>query len=92
MCIEEQQMVAELVEGMEEVLLDDSKPERTTKISILASLLVRQALMTFLRENKDVFAWCHEDMPGINPSIIVHRLNMSPSFSPICQKKCVFAQ
>ena len=92
MCIEEQRMVAELVEGMEEVLLDDSKPERTTKISILASLLVRQALMTFLRENKDVFAWCHEDMPGINPSIIVHRLNMSPSFSPICQKKCVFAQ
>ena len=85
-------MVAELVEGMEEVLLDDSKPERTTKISILASLLVRQALMTFLRENKDVFAWCHEDMPGINPSIIVHRLNMSPSFSPICQKKCVFTQ
>ena len=77
-------MVAELVEGMEEVLLDDSKPERTTKISILASLLVRQALMTFLRENKDVFAWFHEDMPGINPSIIVHKLNMSPSFSPIC--------
>ena len=92
MCIEEQQMVAELVEGMEEVLLNDSKPERTTKISTLASLLVRQALTTFLRENKDVFAWCHEDMPEIDPSIIVHRLNVSPSFSPICQKKCVFAQ
>ena len=27
MCIEEQQMVAELVEGLEEVILDDSKPQ-----------------------------------------------------------------
>ena len=31
-------------------------------------------------------------MPGINPSIIVHKLNVSPSFSPIRQKKRVFAQ
>ena len=31
-------------------------------------------------------------MPGIDPSVMVHRLNMSPSFSPICQKKQVFAQ
>ena len=30
-------------------------------------------------------------MPGINPSIIIHRLNVSPSFSPIQQKKRVFA-
>jgi len=30
-------------------------------------------------------------MPGIDPSIIVHRLNVSPSFSPIRQKKRVFA-
>ena len=91
-CIEEQRTVAEPLEGLEEVLLNDSKREWITRIGILASLLVRQALTTFLRENKDVFAWCHEDMPGINPSIIVHRLNMSPSFSPICQKKRVFTQ
>ena len=31
-------------------------------------------------------------MPGINPSIIVHRLNVSPLFSLIRQKKRVFAQ
>ena len=30
-------------------------------------------------------------MPGINPSVIIHRLNVSPSFSPIQQKKQVFA-
>ena len=31
-------------------------------------------------------------MPGIDPSIIVHRLNVSPSSSPIRQTKRVFAQ
>ena len=31
-------------------------------------------------------------MLGIDPSIIVHRLNVSPLFSPIHQKKRVFAQ
>ena len=41
MCIVEQQMVAELVEGLEEVLFNDSRPERTTRIGTLASLLVR---------------------------------------------------
>ena len=51
MCIEEQWMVAEPMEGLEEVLLDNSRPEQTTKIDTLASPLVRQALTTFLREN-----------------------------------------
>jgi len=91
-CIDKQQMVAEPVEGLEEVLLDDSRPERTTRIGTLASEPVRQALTMFLRKNQDVFAWSHEDMPGIDPSIIVHKLNVSPSFSLVQQKKRAFAQ
>ena len=31
-------------------------------------------------------------MPGIDPSVIVHKLNVSPSSSPIQQKNRVFAQ
>ena len=31
-------------------------------------------------------------MPEIDPSIMVHRLNVSPSFPPIRQKKQVFVQ
>ena len=30
-------------------------------------------------------------MLGIDPSVMVHRLNVSPSFPPIHQKKRVFA-
>ena len=56
MSIEEQQTVAELVEGLEEILLDNSRPNRTTRIDTFASLPVHQALKTFLKENLDVFA------------------------------------
>ena len=91
MSIEEHRITTQLIEKLEEVFLDDSNREWTTKIGTLASPTVRQALMTFLRSNRDVFAWTHEDMPGIDPSIIVHRLNVSPSFPPIRQRKRVFA-
>ena len=84
--------MVEPMEGLEKVLLDDSRPEWTTRISTLASSPIRQVLTTFLRENHDVFAWSHKDMPRINPSIIFHKLNVSPSFSPIRQKKRVFMQ
>ena len=42
--------------------------------------------MDFLKEQKDVFAWSHEDMPGIDPSIIVHRLNVDSIYKPVIQK------
>ena len=87
MCIGEQQTMAELVEELEEITLNESRPKRMTRMGTLASLLIRQALAAFLRMNQDVFAWSHEDMLGIDPSIIVHRLNVNPASLPIRQKK-----
>ena len=43
--IEVQQTVAELVERLDEILLKDSRPDQTTRIGTLASLMVRQALI-----------------------------------------------
>ena len=42
--------------------------------------------MDFLKEHMDVFAWSHEDMLGINPLVIVHRLNVDTTHKPIIQK------
>ena len=91
MNIEEHWTVTEPVERLEEILLDDSKLDRTAKIGTLTSSTIRQALITFLKHNWDVFAWSHEDMPGIDPSIMVYRLNVSPFFPFIRKKKWVFA-
>ena len=90
MCIGEQRTIAKSVEELEEVILDESRPGRTTRMGTLASPMVRQDLTSFLRTNQDVFAWSHEDMPGIDPSIIVHRLDVNPDYSPVRQKKRVF--
>ncbi|XP_030970751.1 uncharacterized protein LOC115991148 [Quercus lobata] len=92
MCIGKQRALVEPVEELEEVRLNDTQPERMTKIGTLASWPVRQTITTFLRDNQDMFAWSHEDMPGIDPSVMVHKLNVSPSFPQIRQKKRVFAQ
>ena len=92
MCIGEQWTIAEPVKELEEVMLDESGPGRTTRMGTLASPMVRQDLASFLRMNQDVFAWSHEDMLGIDPSVIVYRLNVNPDFSPVRQKKRVFAQ
>jgi len=82
--------MTEPVEKLEEILLDDSEPDRTTRIGTLASPMIRRALTTSLKDNRVVFAWSHEDMPGIDPLVMVHKLNVSPSFLPVRQKKRVF--
>ena len=87
MNIEEQGKMVEPIERLEEIPLDDSRLDRTTRIGTLTNPTVRRALVAFLKENQDMFAWSHEDMPEIDPSVMVHRLNVSPSFPPIRQKK-----
>jgi hypothetical protein len=39
--------------------------------------------MNFLHRNIEVFAWSHEDMPGISPEEIVHVLNVDPDMKPV---------
>ena len=65
MNIEEQQTVAKPIERLEEILLDNSRPDRTTRIDTLANPMVHQALTAFPKENNDVFTWSHEDVLGV---------------------------
>ena len=83
MCIEEQRTMVEPVEELEVVTLDESRPEQTTRMGTLASQPICQALTSFLKMNQDVFAWNHDNMPGIDLSVIVNRLNVNPTSSSI---------
>lgn len=51
---------------------------------------MKEKLVVFLKCNSDVFAWSHEDMSGIDPSVIVHRLNEDPSYQPVKQRRRTF--
>ena len=77
-------------EELEPVSLDDD-PEHLAYIGSKLAEDLRNSLTNFLRQNKDVFAWKQADMGGIDPTVITHRLNVSPSFKPVKKKRRSFA-
>ena len=72
-------------EELEPVSLDDN-PEHLAYIGSKLTEDLKSLLTQFLRQNKDVFSWKQADMVGIDPAVITHRLNVSPSFKQIKQK------
>ena len=91
MSIEERRIVAEPTEALEDIPLDEDDPRKSTRIGADLEGKIKKDLIRFLRENIDVFSWSHENMPGIDLSVITHRLNVYPSSKPMRQKKRVFA-
>ena len=77
-------------EELEPISLDDD-PEHLTYIGSKLAEDLKSLLTHFLRQNRDVFAWKQADMGGIDPKVITHRLNTSPSFKPVKQKRRSFA-
>ena len=77
-------------EELEPVSLDDD-PEHLAYIGSKLTEDLKGLLTQFLRQNKDVFTWKQADMGGIDPTVITHRLNASPSFKPVKQKRRSFA-
>ena len=83
MNIEEMRVMAEPIEALEDISLDEDNPKKSTRIGANLEGKIKKDLIHFLRENIDVFAWSHEDMSGINPSVITHCLNVHPSSKPV---------
>jgi hypothetical protein len=81
--------LGETVEALEEFKVRDSKK----KIQVRSQLpqRMKEELVAFLRHNSDVFSWSHEDMLGIDPSVIVHKLNVDPNYRPVKQRRKTFA-
>ena len=71
------------VEALEIVELIEGKASKTIRIETTLSLEMRTKLIQFLKENLDIFAWSHEDMLGISPKVIQHKLNVDPERKPI---------
>ena len=78
--IEERRTLAKPVEMLEDILLDESNPDKFTRIGTSVEEKTKQELVGFLKQSTDVFAWSHKDMLEIDPSVITHRLNVSSSY------------
>ena len=77
-------------EELEPVQLDDQLEHLVYIRSKLAED-VKNLLIRFLKKNVEVFAWKQEDVGGIDPTVITHKLNVAPSFKPVKQKRKSFA-
>ena len=87
---DEEEKDKDKVEALEVMELAEGQVIKTTRIGTTLSLEMRARFIQFLKENLDVFAWSHEDMPGIAPEIIQHKLNVNPDKKPIQQRRRVF--
>ena len=78
-------------EELEHVQLDDN-PEHLAYIGSRLAKDLRHPLIHFLKHNKDVFAWKQEDMGGIDPTIITHRINVGHPSNQLSKKEGVSLQ
>ncbi|RDX65247.1 hypothetical protein CR513_56103, partial [Mucuna pruriens] len=58
-----------------------------TKIGIALDGELKEKLIPFLTENRDIFAWTLVDMPGIDPDILCCCLSIAPRARSIVQKR-----
>ena len=79
------------LKALETVELVEGETARTTRIGMTLSPEMRTRLVQFLKKNLDVFAWSHEDMPGLSTKVIQHKLNVDLEKKPIQQRRRVFA-
>ena len=71
------------MEALETVVLAEDETTKTTRIGTTLSPGMKARFVQFLKENLNVFAWSHENMPGISPEVIQHRLNVNPERKPV---------
>ena len=83
------QVVAE--EELEEVDLgSDSQEPRPISISASLTEKEKSELILLLKEFKDVFTWDYSEMPGLDPGLVVHTLNVDPGAKPVAQPARIF--
>uniref|UniRef100_A0A2N9I1I7 Integrase catalytic domain-containing protein n=1 Tax=Fagus sylvatica TaxID=28930 RepID=A0A2N9I1I7_FAGSY len=71
-------------------LSDDPGVSKPISISMSLSAEERKCLIDLLHEYKDVFAWDYDEMPGIDPGLVAHSLNVEPGTRPMVQPMRTF--
>lgn len=64
----------------------DGSPDKFFMIGASLDKVERQELVSFLLGNIDVFAWSPYEMPGVDPSVAQHCLNVDRKCKPIIQR------
>ncbi|GAV62853.1 hypothetical protein CFOL_v3_06376 [Cephalotus follicularis] len=79
------------VEDVLQVPMEEGDNGKVFQVGSQLGEVEKGELITFLRNNKDIFAWSTEEVPGIIPDVMVHKLSVDPARPPTSQKKRNFA-
>ncbi|GAU29444.1 hypothetical protein TSUD_150140 [Trifolium subterraneum] len=74
------------IEDLDKVQIGE-QPHQTTSTGTSLKPEERERIITVLRNNRDLFAWQPSDMPGIDESVITHKLSVSPINKSVVQRK-----
>jgi hypothetical protein len=75
-----------LTDELEEVDVGPGDKPRPTFISKKLSSCLRELMVALLKEYEDCFAWDYTEIPGLDRSIVEHRLPLKKGFRPFQQR------
>ena len=73
-------------DDLEEVDIGPGDKPRPTFISKKLDPVLREEMIALLKEYRDCFAWDYTEMPGLDRSIVEHRLPLKKGFRPFQQR------
>ena len=73
-------------DDLEEVDIGPRDKPRLTFISKKLDPVLRKEMITLLKEYRDCLAWDYTEMPGLDRSIVEHRLLLKKGFRPFQQR------
>jgi len=73
------------IDELEEVDIGSGDRPRPTYVSAKLDPEYKRELINLLKEFKDCFAWEYYEMPGLDRSIVEHRLPIKPGYRPFKQ-------
>ncbi|MCH81899.1 hypothetical protein A2U01_0002693 [Trifolium medium] len=74
------------IEELESIQIGESS-HQTTSLGTHLGEEEKDKIISILKRNVDLFTWKPSDMPGIDESIITHKLAISPNSKPVSQRK-----
>ena len=75
------------MEELDEVQIHPDYSDHKVQIGARLEPELRKKLISFLTQQHDCFAWSHADMTGIDPEVVMLRLQIDPSYPPISRRK-----
>ncbi|GAU27362.1 hypothetical protein TSUD_55150 [Trifolium subterraneum] len=74
------------IEDLEPIQIGEA-PHELTNMGTHLDEGEKEKIIEILRKNVDLFAWKPSDMPGIDETIITHKLAIAPNSKPVSQRK-----